>query len=103
MVQLERLPVVQRSVPVRSVPPRGSGWAGALPIANCRMPIGCLVKRQLAIGNRQLAMKRPTRYRVVVLTSLGPLVVLLVVLRARRQTASLRPAEMVASGCETQR
>ena len=29
---------------------RDRGWAGTLPIANCRMPIGCLVK---PIGNRQ--------------------------------------------------
>ena len=33
-----------------------AGWSirqpGALPIANCQMPIGRLVKSQLAIGNR---------------------------------------------------
>src|SRR5438876_4664703 len=39
------------AVPMRSVPPRGSGWAGTLPIANCQMPIGRFVKNQLAIGN----------------------------------------------------
>ena len=31
----------------------------ALPIAKCQLPIGCLVKNQLAIGNRQLAMPGP--------------------------------------------
>ena len=54
---------------MRSVPPRGSGWVMTLPIANCQMPIACLVKSQLAIGNRQLAITRPTCYRMVVLTS----------------------------------
>jgi hypothetical protein len=54
---------------MKSVPPRGSGWVEALPIANCQMPIGCLIKNQLAIGNRKSAIVRPTRYRVVVLTS----------------------------------
>ncbi len=39
------------AVGMRSVPPRGSGWARRLVIANCRKT------------------KRPTRYRVVVLTS----------------------------------
>src|SRR5437667_5720214 len=71
-MQFERLRLEQRSVPVRSVPPRGSGWVMTLPIAYCQMPIACLVKSQLAIGNRQLAITRPTRYRVVVLTSPGP-------------------------------
>ena len=34
----------------------------ALPIAKCQLPIGFFVKNQLAIGKRQLAMPRPTRY-----------------------------------------
>ncbi len=59
------------AVPMRSVLPRSNGWVVTLPIANCRMPIACVVKSQLAIGNRQWAMKGPTRYRVVVPTSPG--------------------------------
>jgi len=41
-------------------------------IADCRLPNGDWQsgKEQLEIGNWQLAMNRPTRYREVVLTSL---------------------------------
>jgi len=52
-----------------SVPPRDSGWASTLPIFDFRLPIGFYTRRSLTIGNWQLAMLRPTRYRVVVLTS----------------------------------
>jgi peptide deformylase len=41
-----------------------------LPIVNCRFTIGLWRKSQLAIGNRKSKIRRPTRYRVVVLTSL---------------------------------
>jgi len=52
---------------MRSVPPRGSGWV--IRIVDCQLPIGCHVKTdwQSEIDTRQC--KRPTRYRVVVLTS----------------------------------
>src|SRR6266516_1454552 len=53
------------------------------------MPIRSLAKIQSAIGNRQLAMSRPTRYRVVVLTSSGPLVVLTHGTTGNAETASL--------------
>ena len=39
---------------MRSVPPRGSGWA--VYIANCRFPIANWSVPQLAIGNRHLAI-----------------------------------------------
>ena len=52
---MEVLPVDIFSVAMKSVPPRGSGWVGSLPIANCRfqlffarLPIGIW---QPAIGN----------------------------------------------------
>ena len=58
-----------RCGPMRSVPPRGSGWVNRLPNAECRMRNGGFARRnwQSEINNRQ--SKRPTRYRVVVLTS----------------------------------
>jgi hypothetical protein len=38
-------------------------------IADCRFPIASITSGQLTIGNWQSALARPTRYRVVVLTS----------------------------------
>src|SRR5438128_1573500 len=40
------------AVPVKSVPPRDSGWVSRLPIAQCQLPIGHL--RNRPIGNRKL-------------------------------------------------
>jgi hypothetical protein len=45
-------------------------------IADCQLPIFGLAfagKSRLAIGNRKSKIRRPTRYRVVVLTSSSPL------------------------------
>jgi hypothetical protein len=40
-----------------------------LPISNFRLPIGPMASYRMTIDNWQLEMLRPTRYRVVVLTS----------------------------------
>ena len=50
---------------MRSVPPRGSGWVCRLSIADFRLAFSHR-------ANRQSAIKKPTRYRVVVLTSSRP-------------------------------
>jgi hypothetical protein len=43
-----------------------------LPIGDCRLPIGFFARDQSEIGNSQSAIGKPTRYRVVVLTSSRP-------------------------------
>jgi beta-lactamase class A len=53
---------------VKSVPPRGSGWADGLAIAECQLVILPETNQQSEIDNRQSI--RPTRYREVVLTSM---------------------------------
>ena len=37
--------------PMKSVPPRGSGWVFRFSISDCRLPIGFIGKRQSEIGN----------------------------------------------------
>src|SRR5207247_1760190 len=55
--------------PMRSVPPRGSGWVSGFSIFDFRLPIGFIASanRKSAIDNRQ--SRDPAATRAVVLTS----------------------------------